>query len=125
MPMASSMKTACSNVLFLLLLTAISAARARQPIISEVEGWVTRNGARFELNGSPFLFNGFNSYWLMDVASDTNERHKVTEVLRDASAAGLSVCRTWAFSDGNRYNGLQTSPGVYDERVFQVYYCRV
>nr|GMD13183.1 mannan endo-1,4-beta-mannosidase 5 [Ipomoea batatas] len=87
--------------------------------ISEVEGWVTIKGAHFELNGSPFLFNGFNSYWLMHVASEPNERHKVTEVLRDASAAGLSVCRTWAFSDGNRYNGLQISPGVYDERVFQ------
>nr|GMD14937.1 mannan endo-1,4-beta-mannosidase 1-like [Ipomoea batatas] len=86
--------------------------------ISEVEGWVTIKGAHFELNGSPFLFNGFNSYWLMHVASEPNERHKVTEVLRDASAAGLSVCRTWAFSDGNRYNGLQISPGVYDERVF-------
>lgn len=111
----------CLNALFLLLLT-ISTTRARQPLISKVEGWVTRNGAHFELNGSPFLFNGFNSYWLMHIASEPNDRHKVTEVLRDASAAGLSVCRTLAFSDGKHYNGLQISPGVYDERVFKVNY---
>nr|GMD14936.1 mannan endo-1,4-beta-mannosidase 5-like [Ipomoea batatas] len=117
--MASLTKASCLNLLFLLLLT-ISTTQARELIISKVvEGWVTRNGARFELNGSPFLFNGFNSYWLMVVASEPNERHKVTEVLRDASAAGLSVCRTLAFSDGERYNGLQIFPGVYDERVFK------
>nr|GMD19440.1 mannan endo-1,4-beta-mannosidase 5 [Ipomoea batatas]GME03639.1 mannan endo-1,4-beta-mannosidase 5 [Ipomoea batatas]GME12623.1 mannan endo-1,4-beta-mannosidase 5 [Ipomoea batatas] len=117
--MASLTKASCFNLLFLLLLT-ISTTQARELIISKVvEGWVTRNGARFELNGSPFLFNGFNSYWLMVVASEPNERHKVTEVLRDASAAGLSVCRTLAFSDGERYNGLQIFPGVYDERVFK------
>ncbi|KAG5569221.1 hypothetical protein H5410_058987 [Solanum commersonii] len=45
-------------------------------------------------------------------------RYKVTEVLKDTSIAGLSVCRTWVFSDGGD-RALQISPGVYDERVFQ------
>uniref|UniRef100_M1B8N7 mannan endo-1,4-beta-mannosidase n=1 Tax=Solanum tuberosum TaxID=4113 RepID=M1B8N7_SOLTU len=54
----------------------------------------------------------------MHVAADPTERYKVTEVLKDASVAGLSVCRTWAFSDGGD-RALQISPGVYDERVFQ------
>ncbi|XP_019163395.1 PREDICTED: mannan endo-1,4-beta-mannosidase 5-like [Ipomoea nil] len=116
--MASLMKACCFNLLFLLLLT-ISTTQARHPKMSQVKGWVTRNGARFELNGSPFLFNGFNSYWLMVEASEPNGRHKVVEVLRYASAAGLSVCRTLAFSDGNHYNGLQILPGIYDERVFE------
>ncbi|KAK2975622.1 hypothetical protein RJ640_021067 [Escallonia rubra] len=80
--------------------------------------FVRTKGGRFVLNGSPFLFNGFNSYWLMDVASDPSQRYKVTQVLRDAAAAGLSVCRTWAFSDGGG-RALQISPGTYDERVFQ------
>lgn len=70
-------------------------------------------------NGSPFFFNGFNSYWMMNVASDPNQRYKVSNVFRDAAAAGLTVCRTWAFSDGGS-QALQISPGVYDERVFQV-----
>ena len=85
-------------------------------------GFVRTQGPRFVLNGSPFLFNGFNSYWLMHVAADPKERYKVSEVLRDASAAGLSVCRTWAFGDGGD-RALQISPGIYDERVFQVHYC--
>ncbi|CAI9099603.1 OLC1v1036451C1 [Oldenlandia corymbosa var. corymbosa] len=80
--------------------------------------FVRTQGSRFVLNGSPFLFNGFNSYWLMHVAAEPAERYRVSEVFRDASAAGLSVCRTWAFSDGGD-RALQISPGTYDERVFQ------
>ncbi|RAL43003.1 unnamed protein product [Cuscuta campestris] len=108
-----------SHYVLVLLFTflALGAEAARN--LRDDGGWITVSGGHFELNGSPYLFNGFNSYWMMHVASDVGERNKVTEVLREASAAGLSVCRTWAFSDGNRYNALQTSPGVYDERVFQ------
>ncbi|KAG9458403.1 hypothetical protein H6P81_002911 [Aristolochia fimbriata] len=81
-------------------------------------GFVRTRGTQFMLKGSPFLFNGFNSYWMMHVAADPSERPKVSTVFRDAAAAGLTVCRTWAFSDGG-YHALQISPGVYDERVFQ------
>ena len=88
-------------------------------VLNNNAGFVRTQGSRFVLNGSPFLFNGFNSYWLMHVASEPAERYKVSEVFRDASAAGLSVCRTWAFSDGGD-RALQISPGTYDERVFQV-----
>ncbi|URE12491.1 Mannan endo-1,4-beta-mannosidase [Musa troglodytarum] len=38
--------------------------------------------------------------------------------LSDATAAGLTVCRTWAFNDGGN-SPLQSSPGVYNENVFQ------
>ncbi|KAG6390213.1 hypothetical protein SASPL_147945 [Salvia splendens] len=72
----------------------------------------------FLVQGSPFLFNGFNSYWMMKVASDPDNHHKVTDAFREASTAGLTVCRTWAFGDGGD-PALQISPGVYDERVFQ------
>ncbi|CAH9051313.1 unnamed protein product [Cuscuta europaea] len=108
------------GVLFVLLaLFSAAAEGGRRKLRSGEEGWITVDGGHFELNGSPYLFNGFNSYWLMHVAADVGERNKVTEVLREASTAGLSVCRTWAFSDGTHYNALQTSPAVYDERVFQ------
>lgn len=82
-------------------------------------GFVRVEGAQFLLDGSPFLFNGFNSYWMMHVAAEPSERQKVSDVFREAAAAGLTVCRTWAFSDGGD-RALQISPGVYDERVFQV-----
>lgn len=81
--------------------------------------FVERQGTQFVLDGSPYLFNGFNSYWMMTVASQPAERAKVSQVLGEAAAAGLTVCRTWAFSDGGD-GALQISPGVYDERVFQV-----
>lgn len=31
----------------------------------------------------------------------------------------MTVCRTWAFSDGPGANGLQLKPGVFNERVFK------
>ncbi|XP_060210809.1 mannan endo-1,4-beta-mannosidase 1-like [Lycium barbarum] len=109
-------RTSCISVLLLLLLAI--ACEARVPRSENNAGFITVKDAHFELNGSPFLFNGFNSYWLMHVAAVPNERHKVTDVLKGASTAGLSVCRTWAFSDGG-YGALQISPGIYNERVFQ------
>ncbi|MQL84049.1 hypothetical protein Taro_016544 [Colocasia esculenta] len=81
-------------------------------------GFVRVVGTQFVLGGSPFLFNGFNSYWMMHAAAEPSERLKVSDVFREAATAGLSVCRTWAFSDGGD-RALQLSPGVYDERVFQ------
>ncbi|XP_047979580.1 mannan endo-1,4-beta-mannosidase 5-like [Salvia hispanica] len=83
-----------------------------------LQSFVGISGSQLVIDGSPFLFNGFNSYWMMYLSSDVNDRQKVSAALRDASAAGLSVCRTWAFADGGD-RALQISPGTYDEHVFQ------
>ncbi|PHU30105.1 Mannan endo-1,4-beta-mannosidase 5 [Capsicum chinense] len=108
-----------SFIFVFFLLSLAFACEARVLLENNAnEEFVRVHGAHFELNNSPFLFNGFNSYWLMHAAAEPSERYKVTEVLREASSAGLSVCRTWAFSDGGD-RALQISPGVYDERVFQ------
>ena len=56
---------------------------------------------------------------MMHVATEPSERYKVSNTFQEAADAGLSVCRTWAFSDGGD-RALQISPGTYDERVFQV-----
>ncbi|KAJ4795320.1 hypothetical protein LUZ62_046566 [Rhynchospora pubera] len=82
------------------------------------DSFVQTRGTEFVLSGRPFLFNGFNSYWMMHAAADPSERNKVTEVFSEAAANGLTVCRTWAFSDGGD-RALQKSPGVYDEGVFE------
>ncbi|XP_051131047.1 mannan endo-1,4-beta-mannosidase 6 isoform X2 [Andrographis paniculata] len=86
----------------------------------EEDEWsmVKKNGNQFSVNGRPFYVNGFNTYWLMVLAVDESTRGKVSEVFEQASAAGLSVCRTWAFNDG-QWRALQTSPSVYDEQVFK------
>lgn len=103
-------------VLCMALLVSVCEARVHR---GKGSGFVRTKGPNFVLNGSPFLFNGFNAYWMMNVATDPSERMKVTQVLQDAANAGLSVCRTWAFADGGD-KALQISPGAYDERVFQV-----
>lgn len=86
----------------------------------EEEAWslVQKNGNQFIVNGQPFYFNGFNTYWLMVFAVDQSTRGKVTEVFQQASAVGLTVCRTWAFNDG-QWRALQKTPSVYDDEVFK------
>ncbi|CAN1303248.1 Mannan endo-1,4-beta-mannosidase 6 [Linum perenne] len=83
------------------------------------QGWemVGRKGNQFVLNGQPFYVNGFNTYWLMVLSADQSTRNKVSQLFQQASSAGLTVCRTWAFNDG-QWRALQKSPGVYDEDVF-------
>ncbi|KAI3488856.1 hypothetical protein L1887_47018 [Cichorium endivia] len=102
-------------VLYIAMFCCASEARVAR---GRGGGFVRTRGPNFVLNGSPFLFNGFNAYWMMNIATDPSERIKVTQVFQDAANAGLSVCRTWAFADGGD-KALQISPGAYDERVFQ------
>lgn len=83
-------------------------------------GYVETRGSQFVINGRPFYFNGFNSYWLMYMASDPSTRAKVTDTFAEASKYGMNVARTWAFSDGG-YRALQTSPGSYNEDMFKVF----
>ncbi|KAI7997854.1 Mannan endo-1,4-beta-mannosidase 6 [Camellia lanceoleosa] len=79
---------------------------------------VQKKGSQFVVNYQPFYVNGFNTYWLMVFAADQSTRGKVTEVFQQASSVGLTVCRTWAFNDG-QWRALQKSPSVYDEEVFK------
>ncbi|KAJ6822296.1 mannan endo-1,4-beta-mannosidase 1 [Iris pallida] len=85
---------------------------------AEIRGFVRTHGHHFVVNGNPFFANGFNAYWLMSIASDPSQRPKVTSALAQASAHGLSVARTWAFSDGGS-TPLQYSPGSYNEQMFK------
>lgn len=80
---------------------------------------VKTKGNQFVVNDQPFYINGFNTYWLMMFAADNSTRGKVTDVFKQASSRGMTVCRTWAFNDG-QWRALQKSPSVYDEEVFKV-----
>ncbi|XP_071724884.1 mannan endo-1,4-beta-mannosidase 6-like [Rutidosis leptorrhynchoides] len=86
----------------------------------DTDAWemVQKKANQFVLDGAPFYINGFNTYWLMVFAADQSTRGKVTEVFQQASSVGLTVCRTWAFNDG-QWRALQKSPSVYDEEVFK------
>lgn len=82
-------------------------------------GFVTARGTQLMLNGGPFRANGFNAYWLMLIASDPSQRPKVSSALQAATRNRLAIGRTWAFSDGSSSTPLQSSPGVYNEQMFQ------
>ncbi|KAK4421951.1 putative mannan endo-1,4-beta-mannosidase 9 [Sesamum alatum] len=94
------------------LLVACSEGRAVRG------GFVGTRRNQFVVNGRPFYFNGFNSYWLMYMASDPSTRVKVSDTFAQAAKYGLNVARTWAFSDGG-YRALQTAPGSYNEDMFK------
>ncbi|XP_048230900.1 mannan endo-1,4-beta-mannosidase 7 [Ricinus communis] len=82
------------------------------------DGFIRTRGVHFFLNGNPYYANGFNAYWLMYIASDPSQRHKVSTAFREAASHGLTVARTWAFSDGG-YRPLQYSPASYNEQMFK------
>ncbi|GMY25719.1 mannan endo-1,4-beta-mannosidase 6 isoform X1 [Fagus crenata] len=86
----------------------------------EDDAWlmVQKKGNQFVVNDQPLYVNGFNTYWLMVFAADQSTRGKVTDLFKQASSVGLTVCRTWAFNDG-QWRALQKSPSVYDEEVFK------
>ncbi|MBN2170982.1 MAG: cellulase family glycosylhydrolase [Candidatus Krumholzibacteriota bacterium] len=79
--------------------------------------WTSVAGLRFWRDEGPLRFAGMNCYYLMVFAANPALRPYVDEVLAEAAAMGLTVARTWAFSDGGD-DALQVSPGVYDEAVF-------
>ena len=115
---------ACGNGVItcgVILLLLSVASDARVLLGPTPSGFIQTRNVHFVLNGSPFLFNGFNSYWLMNVAAQPSQRYKISNAFREARAAGLNVCRTWAFNDGGD-QALQISPGVYSEPVFQVFF---
>ncbi|CAN0879533.1 Mannan endo-1,4-beta-mannosidase 6 [Linum grandiflorum] len=119
-----------SSLLFFVLLIVISPCYGQLDAPSTMnshdhdvegdEGWemVAKKGNQFVLDDQPFYVNGFNTYWLMVLSADQSTRAKVSQLFQQASSVGLTVCRTWAFNDG-QYRALQKSPGVYDEDVFK------
>jgi len=82
--------------------------------------FVQAKGTHFTLNGKPFYVNGGNFYWAMSVQYYTPSLDAVSTEMQEASNVGINVGRCWAFSDGNYYGALQTSPGVFNEQVFEV-----
>lgn len=83
------------------------------------DGFIKTKGVQLMLQGSPFYANGFNAYWLMYMAADSSQRSKVSSAFQQAKEHGLTIARTWAFSDGGD-RPLQYSPGSYNEQMFRV-----
>lgn len=116
-PMAMTSRINYICVIFIFFASLYNARNVH--LHSQMTKFVTIKDNLFSINGQAFLFNGFNSYWMMDVGADPSQRYRISAVFGEAAAVGLTVCRTWAFNDGGDH-ALQISPGVYDEQVFQV-----
>jgi len=104
-----------SLVLYLILEPWIFKVEADDPD----DEFVKVRGVQLVLNGRPYYANGYNAYWMMYMASDPSQRNKVSSAFEVAANHGLSIARTWAFSDGGD-KPLQHSPGSYNEDMFLV-----
>lgn len=104
---------------FLFLAFIVLQQGADQVKSQNLDGFVQTNGTRFIVNGDVVYFSGFNAYWMMLESSFPSERGKMFAALEQASSYGLTLARTWAFSDGGQWP-LQSSPGRYNETMFTV-----
>ncbi|XP_047320197.1 mannan endo-1,4-beta-mannosidase 7-like [Impatiens glandulifera] len=113
----------CKALLLLLVFSIIliinNQIRAEISKVGSSDQFIRTRGVQFIQNGKPFYANGFNAYWLMYIGTDPSERYKVTAAFSDAEKHGLSIVRTMAFNDGPGNRTLQSSPGIYNEPVFQ------
>eukprot|EP00899_Mesostigma_viride_P027392 jgi/Mesvir1/7838/Mv25064-RA.5 len=82
-----------------------------QAVSSANNPFVRAERGRFMLGCEEFLFNGANSPYLMDDATN-GRRWAVTATLDNLQRAGASIVRTWGF--GINGSPLQTAPGMYD-----------
>ncbi|KAF6144963.1 hypothetical protein GIB67_013314 [Kingdonia uniflora] len=113
----------CFSVIFLLYLNF--GGNIKIPILWQQHlSFVGTNSTRFVVSDdvgeeSSVYVNGWNSYWLMEESVWENSRFRVSKMMKRGAQMGMTVCRTWAFNDGNGPNALQISPGLFDEKVFQ------
>ncbi|KAK1319323.1 Mannan endo-1,4-beta-mannosidase 1 [Acorus calamus] len=103
---------------FFYVMVCLALMVLKHGVVVSGQEFVRVSGNRFMLNGRSFYSNGFNAYWMMDMAADPNERDRVTEAFQQASSQGMYVVRTWAFADGGD-EPLQISPGNYNENMFR------
>ena len=88
-------------------------------------------GTRLELDGRDFLVSGWNLWqaaeWGADVtpnpprtylSAGRSGRESLAEILDDGMSAGFNMVRIFAHGVLPGYQ-MQTSPGVYEERLFR------
>ncbi|XP_058187015.1 mannan endo-1,4-beta-mannosidase 4-like [Rhododendron vialii] len=107
-----------NSFIFLALLILLQQEPSHARTNPAGQGFAKTSGTHFVMNGRRLYLNGFNAYWLMNMAVDPSTRGKVTTTFQQASKEGMNVARAWAFSDGG-YGSLQSSPGSYNEDVFK------
>jgi mannan endo-1,4-beta-mannosidase len=113
-----SVRAACALVLCLGLVAGVASAANT--------GFVSTNGAQFEVGGQPHYFTGANFWQGMNLAADgaSGDRPRLGRELDRLQAAGVTNVRVMASSEGPNTEpyrmvpSLQTSPGVYDADVF-------
>ncbi|KAK9809485.1 hypothetical protein WJX73_002812 [Symbiochloris irregularis] len=82
--------------------------------------FVQRTNDMLQLDGQRYTYQGFNSYYMLQSASYPGGQSDVTAVMDLAQRLGLTVIRTWAFSDGTQEAfPLQVQLGQLNTTILQ------
>eukprot|EP01025_Chloroclados_australasicus_P046491 TRINITY_DN5127_c0_g1_i8.p1 TRINITY_DN5127_c0_g1~~TRINITY_DN5127_c0_g1_i8.p1 ORF type:complete len:580 (+),score=45.56 TRINITY_DN5127_c0_g1_i8:136-1740(+) len=104
--------------------------------LSSDTNFVRIQNQQFVKEGEYFPFLGFNFHDMMRVASNETVKHRVKAGFQKATELNLTVCRMFAFIDGNNWRPhvfdlirgteywhepipLQIKPGVFNEDMFR------
>ncbi|MBN2441411.1 MAG: cellulase family glycosylhydrolase [Spirochaetales bacterium] len=98
------------NVLFILILFAVTA-----PLYAQPAGVVYSNGTHFYVDGGIYYFAGANCYDLF-----TCEPAVLDTRFAEMASDGIKVVRTWGWSNED-WHGFEKQPGVYDENQFMLF----
>ncbi|KAJ3046444.1 hypothetical protein HK097_000854 [Rhizophlyctis rosea] len=108
--------------------TALAAATAVLAQTSTVpEGFVTRCGTKFCLDGKPWSFAGANTYDVFTYGSGSGatetqfmDKTKIDRHFDNLKRNGVMVLRTWMFSH-ETWHGFEITKGVYNEDQFALF----
>ena len=120
-PRALPLASTFAATLLLILLAFAAAPQQASATIADDAPFVTHDRWRFKLDGKPFVFAGYNAYQMPEAAGDWGPVGKlmVKDIMNKAQASGLTVMRIFGFAGRLEQNMLQTSPGVYNDKIIE------
>jgi Cellulose binding domain/Cellulase (glycosyl hydrolase family 5) len=120
-PRANARLALLAAVIALLGTVGVSLAHTAS---AAVDGFVSRCGIHFCLNGHTYYFAGANTYYVFtyggnyaDTETTYMDKARIDNHMAELAGDGVSVLRLWMF-DHETWHGFESSKGVYNDQEF-------
>ncbi len=80
------------------------------------DNFIKTSGNNFSLDNNPFMFFGFNAYYLQSEAGKIESRYIIDDVFESAKNIGVNVIRTWAFYESSSFS----NPSVIRKSPYEI-----